>query len=388
MEQRTIPILFALLRSAICGGALTDTEKARFSTQQLPELIAISGKHDLSHLLALSLKQNGLLSEENNAIGKNIFQAVYRYEQLNYEYVQVCSALEAAEIPFIPLKGSVLRNYYPEPWMRTSCDIDILVHAEDSEKAASILVDNRGYIYHQKGSHDIILLSPNKLHIELHYNLVEDGIANDSCEVLRSVWETAHIREGSCHWYEMPDEMFYFYHIAHMVKHFENGGCGIRPFIDLWILDHIEGAAYSKRSELLKQGNLLKFAQAAQKLSKVWFENAQTDSISQQMEDYILYGGVYGNNENRITVQQQKKGGQLRYAFSKIFIPYNVIKFHYPILQKYRWLTPIMEVRRWCKLIFCGHVKRTMRELKYSSNISDDKAATTQEFLKNLGLYG
>ena len=29
----------------------------------------------------------------------------------------------------------------------------------------------------------------------------------------------------------MLDELFYFYHIAHMVKHFENGGCGIRPVV-------------------------------------------------------------------------------------------------------------------------------------------------------------
>lgn len=119
----------------------------------------------------------------------------------------------------------------------------------------------------------------------------------------------------------------------------------IRPFIDLLILDGIQGADIEKRDKLLWHGNLLKFANVARKLSRIWFSNEPYDFISQQMEDYILRGGVYGNNENRITVQQQKKGGRIKYALLKIFIPYDVIKFHYPILQKHRCLTPFMEVR-------------------------------------------
>jgi hypothetical protein len=160
----------------------------------------------------------------------------------------------------------------------------------------------------------------------------------------------------------MPEEMFYFYHIAHMAKHFEIGGCGIRPFIDIWILDNIEDKDQSKQDALLKQGGLLRFAEVARHLSKVWLGNAEHTELTKQMEQYILRGGVYGNSENRILVQQQKKGGKTRYVISKIFIPYDVIKFHYPILQKHRWLTPFMQVRRWGKLIFCGHAKRNREQ--------------------------
>lgn len=161
--------------------------------------------------------------------------------------------------------------------------------------------------------------------------------------------------------------MFYFYHIARMAKHFENGGCGIRPFIDLLILDNLREVDHKKRDNLLEQGNLLKFANSARRLSRIWLLNEPYDVVSKQMEDYILRGGVCGNNQNRITVQQQKKGGRFKYVLSKIFIPYDVIKFHYPILQKHRWLTPFMEVRRWCKLIFCGHLKRIAKEIQYNN---------------------
>ena len=84
----------------------------------------MSAKHDVIHLLALGLKQNELISKENSEIEKYILKAVFRYERLRYEYNNLCDALEKAQIPFIPLKGSVIRKYYPEAWMRTSCDID------------------------------------------------------------------------------------------------------------------------------------------------------------------------------------------------------------------------------------------------------------------------
>lgn len=222
--------------------------------------------------------------------------------------------------------------------------------------------------------------------MELHYDLIADGEANKSAAVLRNVWDAVVVREGSGYWYEMPDNLFYFYHIAHMAKHFEYGGCGIRPFIDLWIFDHIDGVDTEKRDILLREGNLLTFANVARKLSCIWFDKEQHDAVTQQMEEFILRGGVYGTNTNRIIVQQQKRGGRIKYALSKIFIPYDVIKFHYPILQKYRWLTPIMEVRRWCKLVFCGHLNRTVKELKYNSSISTTKAENAKKFLSDIGL--
>ncbi|MBO5784404.1 MAG: hypothetical protein J6R33_05500, partial [Clostridia bacterium] len=85
-------------------------------------------------------------------------------------------------------------------------------------------------------------------------------------------------------------------------------------------------------------------------------------------------------------LQQQQKGGRFNYALSKIYIPYDVIKFQYPIVQKHRWLVPFMQVRRWCKLIFCGHIKRSVRELQYNQNITEDQAAKAKDFLCKIGL--
>ncbi len=386
IEQIERTILFGLLRSAVGEELLSEEEKKLYTAEMLPKIASVAKKHDLLHLLALGLKKNSLPVEDAAYFQNQIFQAVYRYEQLQYEFDSLCEALEKAQIPFLPLKGSVLRHYYPEPWMRTSCDIDVLVHQEDLDKAVAYLVETLEYEYDSKNSHDVSLFSPSGTHLELHYDLVEDNRANAASKVLESVWGKVEKRDGFEYCYEMPDELFYFYHIAHMAKHFEGGGCGIRPFIDLVVLNHKMEFDKEKRERLLEQGGLLQFAGQVELLSEIWFGNEAHTEITLQIQDYILQGGVYGTSENRIAVQQQKKGGKWRYALSRIFLPYKELKFHYPILEKHKWLMPIMQVRRWCKLIFCGHLKRATNELKYNSTLSKDAAEKTQELLKNIGL--
>lgn len=386
MRDNNSYILFHILKSVFCGNRMSHADEQPLIEASLVDIIKLAAKHDIAHLVAYGLLDN--LKDENNKqqLQQIVFRAVYRFEKMNYELRQVCNVLEQAEIPFLPLKGSVIRQYYPEPWMRTSCDIDILIHESDLKRTVDLLIEQNGYSYQGKGSHDVSLFSPNGIHIELHYNLVETGIFDSAHKILEKVWETSKRRVGFTYWHEMSDDMFYFYHIAHMAKHFVNGGCGIRPIIDLWILDNMSGVDKAKRDELLEQGELLKFANSVRDLSGVWLDGLQHNEITKQMEGYILHGGVYGSAENYVAVQQQKKGGKLRYAFSKIFLPYDVIKYHYPILEKHKWMTPIMEIRRWCKLIFCGHLTRSVNELRYSGTIKNEQGADMRCFLENIGL--
>ncbi len=389
MEGNTIYLLFSVLRSVFHSNQMSDADKNLVTSDSLKDVIKLATKHDIAHLVALGIVNNGLVDEDKAfkaQLQQITFRAVYRYEKLNYELKQVCDVLDKAEIPFIPLKGSVIRKYYPEPWMRTSCDIDVLIHEKDLRTAVSYLIENLKYTEHEQKSHDISLFSPNGVHLELHYNLIEDGRVNNSSRVLSNVWETAERYNINSMRYQMSDEMFYFYQIAHMAKHFENGGCGIRPFIDLWILDNIFRADKISRDKLLEAGGLLHFSGIASKLASCWLDNLPMDSVCEKMQNYILSGGVYGTHENFILVQQQKKGGKIKYALSKIIIPYDTIKFHYPILQKHRWLTPIMQIRRWFKLLFCGHAKRSMRELSYNSNISKSQANEMKTLLDEIRL--
>jgi hypothetical protein len=380
-------LLFAWLSVALCGKQPTEQMMSDSGEDTLLALYRLAAKHDVAHLVGTALSKHGMLGEGEAVVKfqKKCMTAVFRYEGLRYELFEVCRVLEAEKISFMPLKGSVLRDLYPEPWMRTSCDIDILVRNEDLKRAIDGLKAELGYTEHEQNEHDVSLFSPSGVHVELHYDLMEDGLFREASEVLREVWRVASLKEGYSYHYEMTDERFYFYHIAHMAKHFENGGCGIRPFIDLWFLDKTS-ADTEKRDALLKRGGLYRFAECARALRGVWLDGNAHDDVTRDMERYIISGGVYGSHENRIAVQQQKKGGKLRYALSKIFVSYDTLKCQYPVLQRHAFLMPFMQVRRWCRILFCGGAGRSVRELSYSGGITKAEAASVKEFLEQIGL--
>ena len=385
-KQNANQILFALLRGAICGTLLTESQRQDCVGEVLNDLLKTAKKHDVAHLAVLGLKKNGLLTGENASLETGLLHAVFRYERINYEYINLCAILEDGKIPFMPLKGSILRVLYPEGWMRTSCDVDVLVHTEDLERAIASLVEKLNYTVKVRTSHDVILDSPSGVHVELHYDLVEEGRANNAIDVLRNVWADASLREGSRYFYEMSDSFFYFYHIAHMAKHFESGGCGIRPYIDLWLLDHMEGADVAARDALLEKGGLLQFTEVSRKLSRVWLGGDEETALTQQLQAFLLHGGIYGSTDNRVALQQKKKGGRFGYLWSRMFVSRERLQRYYPVLKKHPWLLPFMQVRRWFMLLRPEMATLAKRELQANKNIHQSEADTMNTFLNDIGL--
>ena len=115
-------------------------------------------------------------------------------------------------------------------------------------------------------------------------------------------------------------------------------------------------------------------------------DGKEADEISNRMQSYVLQGGVYGNLDNRVAVQQNKRGGRIGYILSRIFLPYHSLKFTYPILQKHKWLLPFMQVRRWFRLLLKGRLKKSLNELNASNDISQEKQSETAKLLRSLGL--
>lgn len=381
-------LLMAVLRSRVCGGTLELSERP--SPELLKNLYRLAKRHDLAHIVGQTFRERGWLGEDDISRGlkDRALRATYRYVQLEYELEQTCRVLEEAGIPFIPLKGSILRAWYPEPWMRISCDIDILLKPEHLDAAIGVLKETLHYEDGGKSDHDIHLHTAGGIALELHYNIIEDRYTNPAIrDVLSRVWEDATpIHEGSCH-LVMSDAMFYFYHIAHMAKHFEVGGCGIRSFLDLWILNHNVEYQHREREALLRKGGLLRFALAAEKLSEVWFSDAPMDEKTRWVSDYILRGSLYGDDSNRAALGQAKTGGKLRYILTRrVFMPYEYLKADYPILEKHKWLTPFCQVARWFRSLCRGEWRRRVRELQLNATVSETEAASAKDMLHYLGL--
>ena len=385
--MNTEAVLFGLIRSVICGEAVSEELKAACTPERLEAVYTLAVKQDLAHLVGQALSMLTLPECETQKKSKKAAVGAFgRYVRLEREYQQVCQTLEAAQIYFIPLKGAVLRAYYPEPWMRTSCDVDILVQKRQLNAASKLLTETLGYRLVETTGHDLSFYSPTGIHIELHFDLVEDGRANASAQVLSRAWEAAKPLQGYHFWHEMSDAYFYFYHIAHMAKHFETGGCGVRPFVDLWLLDNRVTSELTQRDELLQAGNLLQFAQAVRKLSRVWLAGEEEDPLSKKLQDFLLHGGLYGSAENRIALKKTENFSRGHYLRSRIFAPYEKLKAYYPILEKYRWLMPVMQVRRWFMLLKPSVFRMAKSELVASKCIDTNKT-TGENLMEAIGLH-
>ena len=382
-------VLFALLRAAACEQAASQNLVNTCTPEMLEQVYTLAAKHDLAHLVCHALEPLSLPpcpAMQKFQTAKS--QAIFRYMKMDHAYAQILGCLEAAKIPFIPLKGSVLRRQYPEPWMRTSCDIDILVHENDLDRAQEALASILSFQSSGKGDHDIAMTSPAGVSLELHYDTVQQRYANDLRRgVLATFWERATPVTENAFEHRIPDGLFYFYHIAHMAKHFETGGCGVRSILDLWVLNHCSDCDQQSRDALLTQGGLLKFARVMEDLSESWFSGKPWETVTEQAGNYILYGGMYGNQANRAAFGQAKAGGKLRYLLTRrLFMPYDYLKAEYPVLQKHKWLTLIFQVVRWFRMLFSGNAIRHIKEIATNVRTKDNARQDTQKMLKDLGL--
>jgi hypothetical protein len=247
-------------------------------------------------------------------------------------------------------------------------------------------MDELNYHYEGTSRHDIGFHAPSGMSLELHYNLIEDSAAGVSNKPLLNVWDYAHRVDDSAFEYALCDEMFYYYHIAHMAKHFVHGGCGIRPFMDIKILMDRMDVKDDEISRLISEGELDMFAENAQKLSLVWFGDLKHDGITQRMEKYLLYGGTYGSLANRVAVAQGVKGGKWQYLRDRIWMPYDHMKYYYPSVESHRRLIFFYQLRRWLRIIFTGRIKHPFKEIKINEKISKTRVDMTSELLFELGL--
>ncbi len=385
--ERSLELLLSVLQTAIKDNVEFNRNFNFISKHEWQFLYDTSLKHDLCPLVFYGLDKLG--ANKNNpyfeSFNKETVKAHLRYEQQNYDLEVITNTFERAGIPFIALKGAEIRKHYKKEYLRTSCDIDILIEKKNLDRATNLLISECDYKKLFQNTHDCSFTTPSGMHVELHFELIEDSWAKSSNSVLKDVFAHSTVADGYKYKRLMPDEYFYFYHVAHMAKHFENGGCGIRPFIDLYVLDNLD-VDLEKRLDLLAKGELLTFAQVVKALNGVWFNNEKQDSLLKQVEEFILSGGLYGTVENRVTLLQDKKGGKFKYITSRIFLSHKQLKILYPVLEKHKWLTPVFEVVRWFKLIFCGRFKRGVRELKHSQSLTKEQTAKAKEFLENIGL--
>ena len=379
-------IMMALLRVAIAGAeapaGLCDT----LSEEDVRSMLALCGDYDVSEALFAALVKCGAVSRDDgvySAFTEVQERNFFRCKRLEHTLSEIGRSLTDAHIDYVPLKGAVMRSYYPSPMMRMSADVDVLVRERDLNSACRALEAVGFAVKGKKGFHDISLYSPDGMHLELHYNIKENDSRLDP--TLERAFDYLVPSADGGYERRFTPEFFAFHLLTHMTYHFINGGCGIRPFADLWIWRHRVGYDDGAVRELCRECGIETFYEKAIMLSEVWFSGAPHTLITRRMEDHVIYNSVYGSATKGIVLRQSKHGGRLGYILSRIFMPYSQLKIRYPIVGKIPPLLPVFEVVRWVSFLF-GDKKAVRDELGQTKRISAEQMNGMKQLLSDVGL--
>ncbi len=380
--------LFSILQQELREGKDNSYSFETIDEETCFAVLNLADKHDIAHIVASAFSKAGLLGKDELSekyLNKTIM-ALSRSEKKKYVLSEISRAFDELGIVYLPLKGSVICNYYPEAWMRSSCDIDVLIRKDDAQKAIKSL---RGLEYKQRKStsiHDYSLFSPLGVHLELHFSLMQEDCLEKANSLLENVWDYTTKNSEYPFRKDLTSEMFVFYHVAHMAKHFIKGGCGIRPFVDLWIMQRKISFNLEVLENLLLKAELLEFYNSICEVVNVWFENKPHSVVTLGIQGYILKGGVYGTTDNAKVISAATGESKAKRVSKLMFMSRENLAIIYPKLERYPILYPFYQVKRWFRVFNRGKRNKIKRLVDTRGTVNKEEINSTVELLNYLGL--
>ena len=239
------------------------------------------------------------------AFCKRFFKASLFYYANRKMLVQtIREAFSANDIPFFIAKGLEVAKYYPVPGLRTMGDTDMIVHAQDRDRAAKVLTD-LGFAYDHEYTGKELVYAYNRMEFELHYDLIYDETITlaEHQAFFNHCWD--YVRDGAL------DHSFHFlYLLSHLRKHLMNMGVGFRQFMDIAVAARNDDTLnWPWIEEKLDELHLRRFASVCFALTERWFDiPAPIDTAGLEVAfirraaEKIFADGVFGfdNKENEI----------------------------------------------------------------------------------------
>lgn len=375
------------IQGEIFNRTLDAEEFADYSAEDWRQVYRLSKKHALAHIVGEYVINHQLLSDDAllGDFKKQTLLAVSLFRKQSYELSRIRGILIEHGIPFVVLKGPAIRELYPNEWLRNSCDIDVLVDPVNIEKAKEILCKNLAYEANPtiKHYHHISFYSPSGVHLELHYNLLEqqenvDALLKDAMNY------TLPAADGSCE-LRFTTEFLIFYITAHLCHHLLNGGCGVRPFIDFKLL--IDKAEYDSDIlyDMLDKTHMRVFFENVTVIAGVWFGTDAYNDVCVRLEDYILRGGIYGTRKNRI-LADQAQSGKRQSLINRVFLPYSSLRVLYSEKNVTKWNAPYYQLLRWLDLLRFKKIGNGIAEIKMRTATDEEDIGSVERLMSDLGL--
>lgn len=351
------------------------------------ELYRLSRFHSVTAMVSYALDKGGYLSEKH--MSQEMVQkwasarisAMRKNLMFDAERKQILQYMEEQGIWYMPLKGVILKEMYPDVGMREMCDNDILFDGKYREQMRDYMV-GRGYeaIHYGRYIDDSYMKKPF-YNFEFHVELFGEYHKGNWFEYYSNIKERLCKDENREYGYHFNDEDYYIYITAHAFKHYRLSGTGIRSFVDTYV--------YLKKKKRFLNWNYIE--QEAAKIGIDAFEKDMKALVSHlfepsrdimdfvlgdekeaEMISYILHAGTYGTIDTKVKnaakfLRTDEKNiglkAKLKYCMKRIYPGMEHIKMHHPFLLKHRWLIPFFWIYRLINRPL-RNVKRLLKELK------------------------
>ncbi len=329
--------------------------------------------------------------KELSAPSVDLFKQEYMksWRKTALQFIEISSILSKADefgIDCIPLKGSILKELYPSPEMRTMADLDFLCNIRKIEDVKLIMYQ-LDYIPQSETENHFVFYKEPLMNVEFHPDLLAPSYFSD---YVNPGWQYAVGTGRDKPLRSLTKEGFLIHLVAHTAYHFINGGSGIRSVMDIWVyLRH-----YSKQldnitlNRELRHAKLLDFYNNLKALSEAWFGEGEMTPLLTELGDYIIKSCTYGIQQNLLKSRLgvNYKRSRRKYILTSVFPSYAIMRGKYPRLSKLPVLLPLYWVRRICSVYFLQH-KKAKTWIKDFRSVKKTDAEKNRELLSLFGLH-
>ncbi len=345
--NKTVKCLIDIMAASLGSRPLnTDFEGVNFVT-----LIKLANLHRIDIPMYYALRDIPGVPEELQAeLKKRQDVNALKSAVVSAETEYLCNLFDKNEIPYMLLKGSVIRGLYPSPDMRTSCDVDYLTNPEDADKIEKLMRDS-GYSFDNRNDGVDTYNKPPFVCIEIHRELMN---GHEEFDCLHHLWENSVALENTAIGRKMSHDDFYIYTIVHIAKHITYGGSGIRPLMDMYLYlknyRHILNFDYIYST--LATVGLDTLGRELDVLQNFWFCGGEKSDVTDELSNYIVSSGIFGTVENAETQREvfRRSGAEIGKRASVLktaFLSYKNMTLRYPSLK-----TPLLLPLYWVIRIF------------------------------------
>ncbi len=305
----------------------------------------------------------------NNAVvqlHRGFHMEIYLHVNRNVELKEFSE--KCGKVPLALMKGSVIQKCYPEPFLRSMGDIDVIIHTEDRKKTDAVL---KGAGYKKiVDNHAVWTYGKDSIQFEIHDHMFYEHLTNDVDyrEYFDRIWDHVYCEKGTDNIY-IPEENFHFlYLITHLAKHIINKGMGFRTFIDLVFFTQKYGKEMDWKwiQKELEKLKLLEFTKTCFAFCKRWFNvemPIETDSLGTDFYSEVtakmfrdgMFGLENGENEAAGSAKEIKHSvssywmAAFKLTMRRMFPPYRDMQLvpWYHFVDGRPWLLPVAWMYRW-----------------------------------------